>query len=146
MKARREKKIHFGPFAHELFWPCSQLASDKGIQIPESRNFIWRNPESWVLKSEIQLKESGISLTIEIRLIQVPMTKSPGSSTWNPAIHGVESRNQDLLGFSYIGRSSNLSSPGLFPQSPGDEVGDPAERPFHKLLACVASVSNRVTA
>ena len=51
-------------------------------------------------------KESWISLTIGIRLIQVPMTKSPESNTWNPAIHGEESRNQDFLGFSYMGRPS----------------------------------------
>ena len=82
----------------------SQLSPGKGIQIPESGNFIWGNVESWALKSGIQLKDSGISLTIGIRLIQVPLTKNPESSTQNPAIHSVESRNQDFLGFSYMGR------------------------------------------
>ena len=36
------------------------------IQIPEYRKFCLWNPESWVLESEIQLKESGIPLIIGI--------------------------------------------------------------------------------
>ena len=58
---------------------------------------LW-NLESWALESEIQLKESGIPLTI---------------GNWNPSsadmaylesrIHGVESRIQDRFGFPYMG-------------------------------------------
>ena len=62
------------------------LAS-KGIQIPESGTFrLWNpesgkfclcDPDSWALESGIQLKESGIPLTMESR-IQVTLKE------WNP--------------------------------------------------------------
>ena len=41
----------------------------KGIQIPnlEFENFIWWNLESWILKSIIQLKVTGMALTIGMR-------------------------------------------------------------------------------
>ena len=44
-----------------MFAPC------KGIQIPESGNICLWFPESWALESRIQLKESGILLTIGIQ-------------------------------------------------------------------------------
>ena len=44
--------------------------------------FAW-NSESWALEHGIQFKDSGTSLTIEIR-IHVPLTNNPESSTWNP--------------------------------------------------------------
>ena len=50
----------------------------KGIRISESGNFCWWNPESWALKSGIQLKECGIPLTIEIH------NSSSTDKNWNP--------------------------------------------------------------
>ena len=44
-----------------------------------------RNPESWAMKTEIQLKESGISLTIG-----VPLTET-GIQCLKAGIRGVES-------------------------------------------------------
>lgn len=44
--------------------------------------FAW-NSKSWALEHGIQFKDSGTSLTIEIR-IHVPRTNNPESSTWNP--------------------------------------------------------------
>ena len=54
------------------------VAPGKGIWISKSVGSLclW-NPQPWVLESGIQLKESGILLTIKIR-IQVPLAKKPG--------------------------------------------------------------------
>ena len=52
-----------------------------GSQIQENFALMW-NQESWVLESRIHLKESGITLKEESR-IQVPLTKTPESSTLN---------------------------------------------------------------
>ena len=48
---------------------------------------LW-NPESWSLKSGIQLKESGISLSIGIQ--------DPSSSDKESEIHGVESTSKKV--------------------------------------------------
>ena len=48
------------------------------VRISESGNFCWWNPESWSLESGIQLKESGIPLTIEIQ------NSSSTDKNWNP--------------------------------------------------------------
>ena len=65
---------------------------ESGFQ--NSGNFgVW-NPESWVLESGIQLKESRIPLTIGIQ--------NPGSTEiqyLEYAVIGVESRIQDCIGF-----------------------------------------------
>ena len=70
--------------------------------VRESRKFCLQNPKSWALESGIQLKKSGISLTIGIQN-SVPVNKDynlvPGTG-----IHGVESRIQDCLGFPYMER------------------------------------------
>ena len=71
---------------------------------PESGKFLLRNSESWALEYGIQLKESGILLTIRIRNRQVPLTKySVGIQYLESEIHGLESRIQDCLGFPYMG-------------------------------------------
>ena len=66
----------------------------KGIRVPESGKFCLWNVESWVLESGIQLKESGIPLTIGIRY---PSSSAKGSGIQyvKSRIHGVESRLQD---------------------------------------------------
>jgi len=61
---------------------------------------LW-NPESWTLESGIQLKESGIPLTIEIRNPS-STDKESGIQYFESEIQGVESRIQDCLGFPYM--------------------------------------------
>ena len=79
----------------------------KVIRIPESEKFCLWNPESsenlfvgnW--ESGIQLKKSGIPLTIKIRN---PSSTNKESEIYCPesGIHSVESRIQDCLAFPYI--------------------------------------------
>ena len=68
-----------------------KLSPRKGIQITESEKFLL--PESWALGSGIQLKESGIPITIGIQ------NSSPTDKDLESGIHCVESRIQDCLGF-----------------------------------------------
>ena len=68
------------------------------------RNFCLWNLESWALESGIQLKESGILLRIGIQS-KVPLEKT-GIKRLESGIHGVESRNQDCLGFPYMRRKA----------------------------------------
>ena len=68
-----------------------KLSPRKGIQSTESGKFLL--PESWVLGSGIQLKESGIPVTIGIQ------NPSPTDKDLESGIHCVESRIQDCLGF-----------------------------------------------
>ena len=65
------------------------------------RKFFFWPPESWALESEIQLKESGIPLTIEI---QNPTFTDKDWRILVSRIHCVESRIQNYLGFPYMGR------------------------------------------
>ena len=73
---------------------------ESGIRNPESgKSELW-NPESWALENGIQLKESGIPLTIGIR--------NPSSTDKESRIqylkfriHSMESRIQDCLGLPY---------------------------------------------
>ena len=99
------------------------IASCKEIQIPG--NFSLWNLESWTLESGIQLKESGIPSTIEIPNPS-PTEKESRIEYLESGIHGVESRIQTCLGFSYIGRqellvqwSSNCLSRNPFVTSQG---------------------------
>ena len=71
------------------------LAPCKGIWIPQLK--LW-NLEPWALESGIQLKESGIPLTIRI---QNPNSTDKDLESGN---NGVKSRIQEGLGFPYIGR------------------------------------------
>ena len=64
-------------------------------------NICLLNQESWALESEIQLKESGIPLTIGNR-----NPSSADMAYLESRIHGVESRIQDCFGFPYMGRLS----------------------------------------
>ena len=86
-----------------LFWvPLRFLfASCKGIRNPG--NFCLWNSESWVLESGMQLKKSGIPLTIKMR-----NPRSTGKESkiqyLESGIHVVEPRIQDGLGFPYKGR------------------------------------------
>ena len=66
----------------------------KGIWIPESEKFLLVESGTWAFESGIQLKESGIPMTIGIRNPSSSKDKESG-------IHGVESRIQDSLGFPY---------------------------------------------
>ena len=87
--------------------PLLNFAPSKEIRIPESGKFLFvesgirENQESWVLESGIELRESGIPVTIGIQ------NPSSTDKYWNPVqsgIHGVESRIQDCPGFPYMGR------------------------------------------
>ena len=70
------------------------LAPCKGIWIPELK--LW-NLEPWALESGIQLKESGIPLTIGIQNPScTDKDRNPVPVMWN---NGVKSRIQDGLGF-----------------------------------------------
>ena len=55
-----------------------------------SKVLLW-NQEFWALESGVQLKESGIPLTIGIR--------NPSSNDKESGIHGVEPESRDCLGF-----------------------------------------------
>ena len=77
------------------FKPCC------GIRNP--RKFCLWNPESWVLESGIQIKESGIPITIGIQNSTV-LQKNTGIQHLESWIHSVESRIQDCAGlFPYMG-------------------------------------------
>ena len=89
----------------------------KVIRIPKSGKFCLWNPESsenlflWNWKSRtresgIQLKKSGIPLTIDIRN---PSSTNKESEIYclESGIHSVESRIQDCLAFPYIMRHTN---------------------------------------
>ena len=98
---------------YSLYFTAVKMVIASFLSLPSLGNFcflnadsgkrkFWKNVESWALESRIQLKESGIPLMFGI---------------WNPSftdkesrnqyleswIHGVESRIQDGLGFSYKG-------------------------------------------
>ena len=81
----------------ERLWNGFQIQTPNlsGIRIPEFREFfgVW-NPQSWVLESGIQLKESRIPLTIGIQ--------NPGSTEiqyLEYVVNGVEPPIQDCIGF-----------------------------------------------
>ena len=81
----------------EGFRPCSlatnsrQLAPFEGMRIPES----------WALKTGIQIKESGILLTIGIGNPRYT-DKESRIQYLESGMHDVESRFQGCLGFPYI--------------------------------------------
>ena len=85
-----------------------RLRLDIGIReifacgICKHKKFCFWNPESWALGSEIQLKESGIPLTIEIQ--NPTFTEKDWKGILVSGIHCVESRIQNCLGFPYMGR------------------------------------------
>ena len=106
----------------ELTTYTSPLVRASGFQ--NQRNFVcgirnqgkfwlW-NPESWALESGIQLKESGILLTIVIQnprsTCSTDMTKT-GIQYLESRIQGVESRIQDCHGSPYNGRYSSFAFP-----------------------------------
>ena len=83
------------PNSNLNFKPCC------GIRNP--RTFCLWNPESWVLESGIQIKESGIPITIGIQNSTV-LQKNTGIQYLESGIHSVESRIQDCAGlFPYMG-------------------------------------------
>lgn len=63
--------------------------------------FVLRNPKSWALRSRIQLKDSGIPLSIGIRepLSQEPITNELLKLSGIRRIHRMESGIHDCLGF-----------------------------------------------
>ena len=75
-----------------------EFAPWKGIRIPESGNYCLWDPESRTLKFGIQLKESGILLTIGIR--------NPISADRESWIQFLKFRIQDCLEFPYMGREN----------------------------------------
>ena len=90
----------------------------KVIRIPECGKFCLWNPESsensflwnwksWTWESGIQLKKSGIPLTIEIRN---PSSTNKESEIYclESGIHSVESRIQDCLAFPYINNETQI--------------------------------------
>ena len=75
---------------HRQFAPCKEM------WIPEFGKFCLWNPESWAFESGIQIKESGIPLTMGIgnprytdKKSRIPYLES--------GIHGLESRIHDCL-------------------------------------------------
>ena len=85
----------FSPTKQPNFAPC------KGIRIPG--NFCLWNLKSWSLEFGIQLKESGISLTIGIQNPSFT-DKDHGIRNLEFVIRGVESRIQDCIEFPFMGR------------------------------------------
>ena len=83
------------PNSNLNFKPCC------GIRNPR-KCCLW-NPESWVLESGIQLKESEIPITIAIQNSTV-LQKNTWIQYLESGIHSVESRIQDCAGlFPYMG-------------------------------------------
>ena len=62
----------------------------------QKKKSLW-NPESWVLESGIQIKESGNPITIAIQNSTV-LEKNTGIQYLESGIHNVESRIQDCAG------------------------------------------------
>ena len=73
----------------------------------ESGKFCLWNSDSSALESRIQLKESGIPLTINMQNLIVPLTKTRVKFL-ESGDHRMESRIQDSVGFSYMGRMDGL--------------------------------------
>ena len=73
-----------------------------GFQKPE--NCCLRNPESWALEPEIQRKKYGIPLRNTC-----PLTMT-GIKYLESRTYGVESKIQDFLGSSYMGREKKFKS------------------------------------
>ena len=74
---------------------------ESGFRKP-GKFWLW-NPESWVLDSGIQLKESGIPLTIGI---QNPVLLTNTEIQYlESGIHSVDSRIQDCPEFHYMERN-----------------------------------------
>ena len=83
--------------------PNSNLNFKPFCGIRNPRKFCLWNPESWVLESGIQIKESGIPITIGIQNSTV-LQKNTGIQYLESGIHSVESRIQDCAGlFPYMG-------------------------------------------
>ena len=83
--------------------PNSNLNFKPCYRIRNPRKFCLWNPESWVLESGIQIKESGIPITIGIQNSTV-LQKNTGIQYLESGIHSVESRIQDCAGlFPYMG-------------------------------------------
>ena len=88
--------------------PNSNLNFKPCCRIRNPRKFCLWNPESWVLESEIQIKVSGILITIEIKNSTV-LQKNTGIQYLEPGIHSVESRIQDCAGlFPYMGLTMSM--------------------------------------
>ena len=89
---------------NKVFWIRSSVHPFKGIRIPESGKFLLSNPESFVLESGKQSKDSGIPPT------QEPNDRNPESKfhRWNPV--SLKSGIQDSLGFLYMGRFSGTTT------------------------------------
>ena len=101
-----DSRRHFNSKNRKHIFSRHNAPPCKRIRIPESGNFFLWNPESWVLESGIQHKESGIPLTIGIRnpMFHLQMlefsTWNPESMAWNPA--------QDCVRFPYVGRQRRI--------------------------------------
>ena len=88
------------PNSNLNFKPCC------GIRNPR-KCCLW-NPGCWVLESGIQIKESGIPITIEIKNSTV-LQKNTGTQYLESGIHCVESRIQDCAGlFPYMGWAMSM--------------------------------------
>ena len=88
--------------------PNSNLNFKPCYRIRNPRKFCLWNPESWVLESGIQIKVSGILITIEIKNSTV-LQKNTGIQYLEPGIHSVESRIQDCAGlFPYMGWTMSM--------------------------------------
>ena len=106
LRIRQLGRLRVELYYETLFWEHLRSSSfppnvgESGF--PNPGNFCFWNLKSWPLESGIQLKKSGVPLTIK--------TLNPRSSGkeskieyLESGIHGVEPRIQDGLGFPYIG-------------------------------------------
>ena len=86
-----------------------RIAQGKGIRIPQSGKFSLMESESWVLESGLQLKESGIPLTIGIQ------NPSSTDKYWNPVSGirnprcGVHNPRLSWIPFYESGHSVNIT-------------------------------------
>ena len=70
------------------------ICFSKGNRIPKCGTFLPWNQESWAVESGIQLKESGIPLTIGIQ------NQSPSDKDWNP-VAGIRDPRRGI----YMGKN-----------------------------------------
>ena len=93
--------------------PDSRMREIFACRIGNPGRFCLWHPESWVVESGIELKESGIPLTMGIQ------NPSSADKYWNPVPgiqtpQRVESRIQECPWFAYVGRYVKLRSSFTF--------------------------------
>ena len=102
-----DSRRHFNSKNRKHIFSRHDAPPCKRIRIPESGNFFLWNPESWVLESGIQHKESGIPLTTGIRnpMFHLQILEF---STWNPESMGGNPVQDCVSQFPYLGRQRRI--------------------------------------